>query len=315
LSVIDAGYPRGTATTDGDASVFRSISHAPGDAIEARQLDEAVWTLSGPIGKPNDPPRRVVFGLKKGVPIVGDFNGDGISDLAFWDRGQWFIDLNGNGRWDSDDLWAKLGTADDRPVAGDWNGDGKDDIGIFGPAWSGDPGAISKEPGLPHPLNLSTGSLKNMPPAAEDAPHGTRQLRRAADGETRSDVIDHVFHFGTATDVPVVGDWRGSGIATIGIFYGGAWRLDIDGDGKWSAGDLALDFGQDGDKPVVGDWNGDGISDLGIYRAGTFILDSNGNRRFDAADRHIDLGGPNSQPVSGDWDGDGADEVAVYDAD
>jgi serine-aspartate repeat-containing protein C/D/E len=313
LSVIDAGYPRGTATTDGDSPVFRSISNPQGESFQALKLDEAVWTLSAPSSKPNDPPRRIVFGLKKGVPIVGDFNGDGISDLAFWDRGQWFIDLNGNGQWDSDDLWAKLGTADDRPVVGDWNGDGKDDIGIFGPAWSGDPNAVAKEPGLPHPLNMNTGSLKNMPPAPADAPHGTRKLRRAAQDEVRSDLIDHVFHFGTATDIPVIGDWRGSGIATIGIFRNGAWRLDIDGDGRWSAGDLALEFGQYGDKPVVGDWNGDGIADLGVYRGGTFILDSNGNRRLDPGDKQIELGGPNSQPASGDWDGDGTDEVAVYD--
>ena len=35
--------------------------------------------------------------------------------------GQKFNDLNGNGRWDAGDLWAKLGHDGDRPVTGDWN--------------------------------------------------------------------------------------------------------------------------------------------------------------------------------------------------
>ena len=44
---------------------------------------------------------------------------------------------NGNGRWDTTDLWAQLGDEGELPVTGDWDGDGKDDIGIFGPAWFG----------------------------------------------------------------------------------------------------------------------------------------------------------------------------------
>ena len=70
--------------------------------------------------------------------------------------GQWFLDLNGNGRWDEGDLWAKLGTRDDLPVTGDWDADGKTDIGIYGPAWPRDPWAISREPGLPDADNFPT---------------------------------------------------------------------------------------------------------------------------------------------------------------
>ena len=58
------------------------------------------------------------------MPAVGDFNGDGIDEIAIFYKGEWYIDLNGNGIWDEEDLWAKLGTEADQPVVGDWNADG-----------------------------------------------------------------------------------------------------------------------------------------------------------------------------------------------
>ena len=69
------------------------------------------------------------------MPVTGDFNGDGVTDIGVFIDGQWFLDLNGNGQWDEGDLWAQLGTQDDLPVTGDWDADGKTDIGIYGPAW------------------------------------------------------------------------------------------------------------------------------------------------------------------------------------
>ena len=96
-------------------------------------------------------------------------------------------------------------------------------------------------------------------------------------GKVRADLIDHVFHYGTPGDVPVVGDWNGDGIDTIAVFKDGKWYRDLDGDGKWSEADVVAEFGQEGDIPVVGDFNGDGIDDIGIYRDGVWYLDSNGN--------------------------------------
>ena len=74
-------------------------------------------------------------------------------------------------------------------------------------------------------------------------------------------------------------------MATIGVFRGGVWFLDVDGDGRWSAPDLYIEYGQRDDLPVVGDFNNDGIDDIGIYRAGKWMLDSNGNHEIDAQDK------------------------------
>jgi hypothetical protein len=196
-------------------------------------------------------------------------------------------------------------------VTGDWDGDGKLDIGVFGPAWSGDPRAIEAEPGLPDMNNRNTGRRKNVPPRAEEAAHGSRQLKLTSRGNVRNDLIDHVFHYGVAGDVPVTGDWNGDGVHTIAVFRNGKWHLDIDGDGRWSAADRAFEFGQKDDIPVVGDWAGNGIDRIGVYRNGTWHLDTNGNERLDAHDRVFQLGGPGDQPITGDWDGDGVDEVGV----
>lgn len=309
LSVVDAGHPRGDL--DSEAAVREAALHDD-STFKPGKLKNSTWKLAtrGTDGKLT-PARSMVFGLIDSVPITGDFNGDGMTDVGVFKNGEWFIDVNGNGQWDADDLWAKLGSRDDKPVTGDWNGDGKTDIGIYGPAWPRDPHAIRHEPGIPDPANTERKIPKNLPPDSQHAAIGTRDLKLSDTGSKRADLIDHVFHYGAAEDVPVAGDWNGDGIDTIGVFHGGRWHLDLDGNGRWSPADLAHQFGRAGDKPVTGDWNGDGRDDLGIYRAGKWYLDTNGNDRLDAEDEVLQLGGPNDQPVVGDWDGDGRDEVGI----
>jgi hypothetical protein len=253
------------------------------------------------------------FGLEEGIPLTGDFDGDGISEVAVFLNGVWFIDLNGNGVWDDGDLWARLGTEYDLPVTGDWDGDGKTDIGIFGPAWKGDAHAVAAEPGLPDSDNLPTGRPKNVPPAPAEATFGWRTMRRTAEGHLRSDLIDHVFQYGTGGDVPIAGDWNGDGVTNIGLFRGGVWHLDTNGDGRWTEADTYVEnIGAPGDVPVVGDFNGDGIDDLGIFRGGMWRLDSDGDHELTAHDRVFELGNATDIPIAGDFDGDGVDEVGVY---
>jgi hypothetical protein len=179
---------------------------------------------------------------------------------------------------------------------------------------------LDAEPGLPDSANQrvvqsedkTVKRPKNVPPSPEQATDGERLLRLSAKGKERADLIDHVFRFGGGTDVPIAGDWNGDGIRSVGVFRGGKWHFDADGDGRWSPGDQTAKFGEEGDIPFVGDFNGDGIEEFGIYRAGRWIIDTNGNRQIDAEDRQIELGGEGDLPVVGDWDGDGTDEPGLY---
>jgi hypothetical protein len=273
------------------------------------------WTLPTNSGNDRfDGVREFDFGIHGGLPVAGDFNGDGVDEVAIYYRGRWFLDLNGNGVWDDEDLWAQLGDEFDLPVTGDWNGDGKDDIGIFGPAWPGDPRALAVEHGLPDLHNVTTPVVrpKNIPPELKDATDQLRYLQRTPHGDLRADVIDHVFRYGNSDHVPVTGDWTGDGIKNVGIFRHGGWVLDADGDGRWSNGDWIVQYGRAGDLPVVGDFDGDGIDEIGVFRSGQWIIDINGNRQLDARDKVFQMGEAGDLPVAGDWNGDGVDDPALY---
>ena len=308
LSVIDAGHPR----SESSGTEFTQVSHNPYfDPISwtGADLDRSQWVLADENGAEIE---KFQFGMAGATPVVGDWDGSGTSKIGAFLDGVWFLDLNGNGVWDEGDLWVKLGDKGDQPVAGDWNGDGKTDIGIFGPTWIGDLRAVAVEPGLPDSQNPPKDRPKNVPPDPADAAVGWRTMKPGNGGRMRSDLIDHVFQYGTKGDLAVTGDWNGDGIHAIGIFRDGTWFLDLDGDGRWSKNDVAAEYGQEGDLPVVGDWTGDGISKLGIYRDGAFHLDTNNNWQIDATDKVFELGSVGDKPVAGDWNGDGIDEPGVY---
>ena len=313
LSVIDAGRPRGDEQLNhGDSTVWLTGLVTEPWSWESRYARQARWRLARVQDGRVVELRHDIFGVYGGVPITGDFNGDGFDEVGVYHQGQWLLDLSGDFSWNREDLWAKLGEVADWPVTGDWDGDGKDDIGIFGRGWPGDAQAAASEPGLPDQANRRAGTFKNLPPRPPEAATGNRLLKLTDEGRTRADLIDHVFQFGNVGDRPVTGDWNGDGIDTIGVFRDGRWRLDVNGDGKTNLGDVETTFGRPGDQPVVGDWNGDGIDDIGSYRDGQWLLDTNGNRRHDAQDAVFRLGGPGERPVVGDWDGDGRDDIGIY---
>jgi hypothetical protein len=288
------------------------VSFLGRDDWSADQLRSGTWQLASHADAPDHDAREVVFGMPGAIPIVGDFNGDGIDEVGVFYEGEWFLDVNGNGRWDDEDLWARLGDNYDLPVVGDWDGDGKDDIGIYGPKWPGDDRAIEREPGLPDSMNSPANRPKNMPPEPHEATSGWRLLKRTSRGEARADLIDHVFRYGVPTNAPVAGDFNGDGIDTIGTMRDGHWQLDVDGDGRISKADRTFDFGRAGDRAVVGDFNGDGVDEVGIYRDGTWIIDTNGNYILDEGDLTFQWGGPGDVPVVGDFNGDGVDDVGLY---
>jgi len=312
LSVVDAGRPRGPIDARATLQPVKNTIRAQDWQTES--LDQAEWILSRnrqENGQPSDL-RNVVFGATNAIPVTGDFNGDGVAEVGIFRDGEWFIDLNGNGVWDEDDLWAKLGTRGDQPVTGDWDGDGKDDIGIFGRAWPGDPHAIEADPGLPNPLNFNTGTPKNPPPDPEDATHGLRTMKHTERGTPREDLIDHVFHYGAGGDMPIAGDWDGTGTDSIGVFRDGTWALDVDGDGRTSAHDRVFQMGEHGDRPVVGDFNGDGIDEIGLFRDGTWRIDLDHDGQLTERDLVFQLGGAGDLPIVADFDGDGRDDAGVY---
>lgn len=76
------------------------------------------------------------FGLLTGLPVAGDWTGEGTTKLGLFSAGRWRLDVNGNGKWDKCivDKCFSFGLSGDLPVAGDWNGTGQAKIGVFTPS-------------------------------------------------------------------------------------------------------------------------------------------------------------------------------------
>jgi DMSO/TMAO reductase YedYZ molybdopterin-dependent catalytic subunit len=83
----------------------------------------------------------------------------------------------------------------------------------------------------------------------------------------------------------------------IGVYQGGAWYLDMNGNGAWGPEDAAYGFGAPGWTQVVGDWDGDGSSEIGVYQGGAWYLDMNGNGAWGPEDAAYGFGATEWIPV------------------
>jgi len=200
----------------------------------------------GPFGSPGD------------LPVTGDWTGTGISNIGVFrpSTGEWFLDINGNGKWGDCSVVLCLSSVPSRnalPVSGDWSGSGLDRIG-----------------------ELVSGRSP------------TWYLDANGDGIANCN-SDRCFKFlGSNGDLAVAGDWNGTGKSKVGIFRPstGAWYLDLNGDGQWKNCTFEIcvkAFGTAGDQAVAGDWAGNGTAKIGIYRpsTGEWFLDVNGNGKWD----------------------------------
>ena len=76
------------------------------------------------------------YGEQVDTPIAGDWNGDGIDQIAVFRGGVWLLDSDGDGRWTRRDEMAEFGRPGDEPVVGDFDGDEIDEIAVVrGDVW------------------------------------------------------------------------------------------------------------------------------------------------------------------------------------
>jgi hypothetical protein len=188
----------------------------------------AVDTCVNGLGQPGDLPVTRELGRLNGS-IIGTFTPRTVTIARGRKRvrqGLWNFDLNGNSNFDgcSADECDTFGKMDTIPVVGDWNGTGREEIGVFLP-----------NKGLWYLDSNGNGILDKC----------------------RVDAC--LKKFGNAGDLPVAGDWDGTGKVRIGVFRPGTgqWLLDTNGNGKFDGCtvDACLGpFGHLGDLPVVGKW-------------------------------------------------------------
>lgn len=229
----------------------------------------------------------VRFGDGRGIPLAGDFNGDGADELAVFLDGVWQIDFNGDEAYTDADLKIQFGTTGDRPLVGDWDGDGKTDIGIVKRIIS---------------TNSTSVNSLSRPAALELCIGRECYLLAVTQRSTAS---------GNSVGIPVSGDWDGKGAELPSAFCDGQWTFKMAH--AFAIDCKAQDFrlGQHGDLPVTGDFNRDGRIDFGVYRRGQWHIDTSGDGRFGDGDLFFELGDADDLPVVGDWDGDGRDQAGI----
>lgn len=64
------------------------------------------------------------------LPIIGDWDGDGVDNIGIHFGITFELDTNNNGVLDPNDDSFQLGYTTDQPIVGDWNGDGADEVGL-----------------------------------------------------------------------------------------------------------------------------------------------------------------------------------------
>lgn len=112
----------------------RKLAHQPDEV----QQDRKRLMLRGDEGDLHADAVDHVFqyGEQVDTPMSGDWNGDGIDQIAVYRSGTWMLDSDADGRWTRADKKTQFGRRGDEPIVGDFNGDGLDEIGVVrGDQW------------------------------------------------------------------------------------------------------------------------------------------------------------------------------------
>jgi hypothetical protein len=179
----------------------------------------------------------IPFGGLTDLPVVGDWDGDGITTIGLYRPSTNTFYLRNTNAFGAPDLIIPFGAPGDVPLVGDWDGNGIVTIGLYRPS-------------------TNTFYLHNS------NAYGVPEL---------------VIPFGGPGDLPVVGDWDGNGTTTIGLYRPSTSTFYLRNSNTFGPPDLVIPFGGPGDLPVVGDWDGNGTTTVGIYRpsTSTFALSNN----------------------------------------
>ena len=278
--------PSPTVTASATPSPTSSPTPSPSPALTATPTPSPSATPA-PSSTPSVRPTPTCgpsVAREKMVLQSGDYDGDGMSDIAVFRR--------------STGLWAVkgitevfFGRTDDHPVAGDYDGDGTSDIAVFRPStglW-----AIRD---ISRTYFGETGD-EGAPGDYDGDGCADIAIFRQATGLWSIMGLTRVY-YGKSGDWPVPGDYEGGGNNLIGIYRpaSGLWAIK---------GLTRFYFGNGEDWPVSGDYNGDTVREAGIFRPSCGLWAVRGLTRVYFGDCTV-------WPRTADFSGDGTDGVGIF---
>ena len=265
----------------------------------------------------------IVARLRISTPVAGDYDGDGIADIAAQVANYNFFAVRQSSGTDVLNYFGVPGIGETIPVSGDFDGDGKADVAAYIPSQ----GVFAYRPssgGSDRSLAFGTAGFGASIPAPGDY-----------DGDGKTDLAvylpasgsfavhpsngsaDYFVPFGTpgtGASIPAPGDYDGDGKTDFAVYLSAsgilAYRPSRGGN------DVLTRFGSAGfglSIPAPGDYDGDGKTDIAVYlpTSASFAIQfsSDGSTAIAA----FGAAGPNASiPAPGDYDGDGKTDLAVY---
>ena len=243
-----------TGTRSGTTGTFRYTGWAARNALQ---------TVAPAVRSPGMTFRR----SGAGVPLVGDWDGDGRDDAGWYDAGRVYL-----ARPDGGVTSYVFGGPGHQPVVGDFDRDGRDSVGTFhqgvwrlrneattGPATSsfgfgraGDRAVLGRWPGAPGVgVGIVRGTVWHVRPTLT------------------AGVAWTPFALGRTGDQPLVGDWDGDGRDSPGVRRGNERYLSD----RVPPTPVAAPFGwgRATDLHVAGDWDGNGTDTPGVVRGSTLF--------------------------------------------
>ena len=296
----------------GDSERYASIPPMPGcspsvvDVSDMSLRNDPVLLLGSPTLGSRIPSQR-----------VGDFDGDGRTEIAVYQRaaGRWVLLTSASNYAVTVAMTFGVGT--DVVTPGDYDGDGKTDAAIFRPStgtWSvarsSDRTTVQMTGGMAGDIPVPgdyDGDGKTDFAVYRPSTGAFRFVNSRVGGSTWQDTS-----LGAAGDVPVPADYDGDGRTDLAVYRPstGQWVILTSSSNFQRRQEYAL--GLSTDVPVPGDYDGDGRSDPAVYRASDGAWHILKSTDANAAPLVVDSGVPNGIPVPGDFDGDGLMDVAMY---